>query len=73
MNTVKGLFNAHLPISHSFTPIAELLEDFFSLDGVSVKKLPTFLLEASNNICSVKKANEILNQVKEDGHTQKER
>ncbi len=43
-----------------------------SLDGVSVKKLTTFLLEASNNTCSMKKANEILKLVKEDGHTQKE-
>lgn len=31
-----------------------------SLDGVNVKKLTTLLLEASNNTCSVKKANEIL-------------
>ncbi|WP_197276468.1 IS110 family transposase [Bacillus sp. JCM 19034] len=43
-----------------------------SLDGVSVKKLTTFLLEASNNACSVKKANDILRLVKEDGHTTKE-
>ncbi|MBO2946229.1 IS110 family transposase [Paenibacillus sp. F411] len=43
-----------------------------SLDGVSVKKLTTFLLEASNNTCSVKKANEILKLMKEDGHTAKE-
>ncbi|WHX77370.1 IS110 family transposase [Priestia flexa] len=43
-----------------------------SLNGVSVKKLTTFLLEASNNTCSVKKANEILKLIKEDGHTGKE-
>ena len=43
-----------------------------SLDCVSVKKLTTFLLEASNNACSVKKANDILRLVKEDGHTTKE-
>ncbi|WP_282022939.1 IS110 family transposase [Priestia flexa] len=43
-----------------------------SLDGVSVKTLTTFLLEASNNTCSVKKANEILKLIKEDGHTGKE-
>lgn len=43
-----------------------------SLDGVGVKKLTTFLLEASNNTCSVKKANEILKLVKEDGNTTKE-
>ncbi|MDQ0233412.1 IS110 family transposase [Metabacillus malikii] len=42
------------------------------LEGVSVKKLTTFLLAASNNTCSVKKANEILRLVKEDGHTTKE-
>lgn len=43
-----------------------------SLDGVGVKKLTTFLLEASNNTCSVKKASEILMLIKEDGHTAKE-
>ncbi len=42
------------------------------LDGVSIKKLTTFLLEASNNTCSVKKASEIMKLVKEDGHTTKE-
>ncbi len=42
------------------------------LDGVGVKKLTTFLLEASNNTCSVKKASEIMKLVKEDGHTTKE-
>lgn len=43
-----------------------------SLDGVNVKKLTTFLLEASNNTCLVKKANEILKLVK-DGWTYTER
>ncbi|WP_186580148.1 IS110 family RNA-guided transposase [Aquibacillus kalidii] len=42
------------------------------LEGVSVKHLTTFLLEVSNNTCSVKKANEILKLVKEDGNTTKE-
>ncbi|PLR81428.1 IS110 family transposase [Bacillus canaveralius] len=42
------------------------------LDGVSVKQLTTFLLEVSHNTCSVKKANEILKLVKEDGNTTKE-
>ncbi len=42
------------------------------LEGVSVKQLTTFLLEVSNNTCSVKKANEILKLVKEDGNTTKE-
>ena len=42
------------------------------LDGVSVKQLTTFLLEVSNNTCSIKKANEILKLVNEDGHTTKE-
>jgi transposase len=42
------------------------------LEGVSVKQLTTFLLEVSNNTCSVKKANEILKLMKEDGNTTKE-
>ncbi|BAK15737.1 transposase [Solibacillus silvestris StLB046] len=42
------------------------------LEGVSVKQLTTFLLKVSNNTCSVKKANEILKLVKEDGNTTKE-
>ena len=42
------------------------------LEGVSIKQLTTFLLEVSNNTCSVKKASEILKLVKEDGNTTKE-
>ncbi|TYR79726.1 IS110 family transposase [Priestia megaterium] len=42
------------------------------LDGVSKTQLTTFLLEESNNTCSVKKASEIMKLVKEDGQTQKE-
>lgn len=42
------------------------------LEGVSIKQLTTFLLEVSNNTCSVKKANEILKLVKEDGNIKKE-
>ncbi|PLR75610.1 IS110 family transposase [Bacillus sp. V3-13] len=42
------------------------------LEGVIVKQLTTFLLEVSNNTCSVKKANEILKLVNEDGNTTKE-
>ncbi|WP_405101020.1 IS110 family transposase [Oceanobacillus sp. FSL H7-0719] len=42
------------------------------LEGVSIKQLTTFLLEVSHNTCSVKKANEILKLVKEDGNTTKE-
>ncbi|WP_210364504.1 IS110 family transposase [Bacillus sp. REN3] len=42
------------------------------LEGVSVKQLTSFLLEVSYNTCSVKKANEILKLVKEDGNTTKE-
>ncbi|WP_079506430.1 IS110 family transposase [Mesobacillus jeotgali] len=42
------------------------------LEGLSVKQLTTFLLEVSNNTCSVKKANEILKLMKEDGNTTKE-
>ncbi|UNL86372.1 IS110 family transposase [Priestia koreensis] len=42
------------------------------LEGMSLKHLTTFLLEVSNNTCSVKKANEILKLVIEDGNTTKE-
>ncbi|MEN6657550.1 IS110 family transposase [Bacillus sp. GL1(2024)] len=42
------------------------------LEGVSVKKLTTFLLDVSNNTCSVNKASDILKLVKEDGQTMKE-
>ncbi|WP_374699993.1 MULTISPECIES: IS110 family transposase [Priestia] len=42
------------------------------LEGVSIKQLTTFLLEVSHNTCSVKKANEILKLVIEDGNTTKE-
>lgn len=42
------------------------------LDGVGLKQLTTFLLEASNNTCSVKKATEIIELVKTDGLTEKE-
>ncbi|SDZ50558.1 Transposase [Evansella caseinilytica] len=42
------------------------------LEGMSIKQLTTFLLEVSNNTCSVKKANEILKLVIEDGNTTKE-
>jgi len=42
------------------------------LEGVSIKQLTTFLLEMSHNTCSVKKANEILKLVIEDGNTTKE-
>lgn len=41
------------------------------LEGVSIKQLTTFLLEVSHNTCSVKKANEILKLVIEDGNTTK--
>ncbi|MED4463232.1 IS110 family transposase [Metabacillus fastidiosus] len=44
----------------------------FCLEDVSVKQLTVFLLDVSNNACSVKKANDILKLVKEDGHTVKE-
>jgi transposase len=43
-----------------------------SLQGVTIKQLTTFLLEASNNTCSVKKATEIVKLVEEDGLTKKE-
>ncbi|QWH07158.1 IS110 family transposase [Bacillus mycoides] len=42
------------------------------LEGVSIKKLTAFLLDVSNNTCSVKKASDILKLVKEDGQTMKE-
>ncbi|MED1058860.1 IS110 family transposase [Bacillus mycoides] len=42
------------------------------LEGVSIKQLTAFLLDVSNNTCSVKKASEILRLVKEDGQTMKE-
>ncbi|MCP8617265.1 IS110 family transposase [Salirhabdus salicampi] len=42
------------------------------LEGVSIKQLTNFLLEVSNNTCSVKKANKIFKLVKEDGNTTKE-
>ncbi|MFL1671408.1 IS110 family transposase, partial [Bacillus cereus] len=37
-----------------------------------IKKLTAFLLDVSNNTCSVKKASDILKLVKEDGQTMKE-
>ncbi|KSU86510.1 transposase [Bacillus sp. VT 712] len=42
------------------------------LESITLQELTTFLLEASNNTCSVKKANDILKLVKEDGRTAKE-
>ncbi|ENB9400910.1 IS110 family transposase [Bacillus cereus] len=42
------------------------------LEGANIKQLTAFLLDVSNNTCSVKKASDILNFVKEDGHTMKE-
>ncbi|MEW8981983.1 MAG: IS110 family transposase [Bacillus anthracis] len=42
------------------------------LEGANIKQLTAFLLDVSNNTCSVKKASEILKLVKEDGHTMKE-
>ncbi|PDZ57644.1 IS110 family transposase [Bacillus thuringiensis] len=42
------------------------------LEGANIKQLTAFLLDVSNNICSVKKASDILKLVKEDGHTMKE-
>ena len=42
------------------------------LEGGRIKQLTTFLLEVSHNTCSVKKANEILKLVIEDGNTTKE-
>jgi transposase len=43
-----------------------------SLQGVTIKQLTTFLLEVSNNTCSVKKATEIVKLVEEDGLTKKQ-
>ena len=42
------------------------------LEGANIKQLTAFLLDVSNNTCSVKKASNILKLVKEDGHTMKE-
>ncbi|HDR7160482.1 TPA: IS110 family transposase [Bacillus cereus] len=42
------------------------------LEGANIKQLTAFLLDVSNNTCSVKKASDILKLVKEDGHTVKE-
>ncbi|MED1283272.1 IS110 family transposase [Bacillus mycoides] len=42
------------------------------LEGANIKQLTAFLLDVSNNTCSVKKASEILRLVKEDGQTMKE-
>ncbi|MDH4422150.1 IS110 family transposase [Bacillus sp. AFS054943] len=42
------------------------------LEGANIKQLTAFLLDVSNNTCSVKKTSEILKLVKEDGHTMKE-
>ncbi|NWK70037.1 IS110 family transposase [Bacillus paramycoides] len=42
------------------------------LEGANIKRLTAFLLDVSNNTCSVKKASEILRLVKEDGQTMKE-
>ncbi|MFA1808105.1 IS110 family transposase [Bacillus anthracis] len=42
------------------------------LGGTNIKQLTAFLLDVSNNTCSVKKASDILKLVKEDGHTMKE-
>lgn len=42
------------------------------LESITLQELTTFLLEASNNTCFVKKANDILKLVKEDGRTAKE-
>lgn len=44
----------------------------FCLEGVNIKQLTAFLLDVSNNTCSVKKASDILKLVKEDGQTMKE-
>ncbi|MDT2046688.1 IS110 family transposase [Priestia flexa] len=61
----------HIQLSHHYPSYKK----FFSescLEGVSIKQLTTFLLEVSHNTCSVKKANEILKLVIEDGNTTKE-
>lgn len=42
------------------------------LEGANIKQLTAFLLDVSNNTCSVKKASDILKLVKEDGQTMKE-
>ncbi|HFJ9439134.1 MULTISPECIES: IS110 family transposase [Bacillus] len=42
------------------------------LEGTNIKRLTAFLLDVSNNTCSIKKASDILKLVKEDGHTMKE-
>ncbi|OOR15689.1 IS110 family RNA-guided transposase [Bacillus mycoides] len=42
------------------------------LEGMNIKRLTAFLLDVSNNTCSVRKASEILRLVKEDGQTMKE-
>ncbi|MCU4881947.1 IS110 family transposase [Bacillus cereus] len=42
------------------------------LEGANIEQLTAFLLDVSNNTCSVKKASDILKLVKEDGHTMKE-
>ncbi|MEK7015869.1 IS110 family transposase [Bacillus sp. FSL R9-9410] len=42
------------------------------LEGTNIKQLTAFLLDVSNNTCSVKKASDILKLVKEDGQTMKE-
>ncbi|MFV8520126.1 IS110 family transposase [Bacillus sp. SBS7] len=42
------------------------------LGGTNIKQLTAFLLDVSNNTCSVKKASDILKLVKEDGQTMKE-
>ncbi|RFB61149.1 IS110 family transposase [Bacillus thuringiensis] len=42
------------------------------LEGTNIKQLTAFLLDVSNNTCSVKKASDILKLVKEDGQTIKE-
>ncbi|MDQ0271345.1 IS110 family transposase [Cytobacillus purgationiresistens] len=47
-------------------------ERFPSPSGVTIKQLTTFLLEASTNTCSVKKATEIVKLVEEDGLIKKE-
>ncbi|WP_342559059.1 IS110 family transposase [Metasolibacillus sp. FSL K6-0083] len=39
------------------------------LEGLTLQQLTTFLLEASRNTCSVKKASDILKRVQEDGNT----
>ncbi|MEC2945943.1 IS110 family transposase [Bacillus cereus] len=44
----------------------------FCLEGANIKQLTAFLLDVSNNTCSVKKASDILKLVKEDGQRMKE-